>query len=39
MSMVEEKAYDFEHLSSTCILPVLNCCVYTDMKRFLKVCL
>lgn len=36
--MVEEKLNNFEHLS-LCISPVLNYCVFTDMKRFLQVCL
>lgn len=35
--MVEEKVYSFDHLSSIYILPVLNCYVYADMKRFLQV--
>ena len=37
--MVEEKVYNFEHLSTIYISPALNYCVYTDMKRFLQVCL
>lgn len=37
--MIEERVYNFEHLSSIYILPVLNYCVYTDVKRLLQVCL
>lgn len=30
--MIEERVYNFEHLSSIYILPVLNYCVYRDVK-------